>query len=106
MLVLFVLLISWATLRLVGFVGVETFDSWKDSARSALAIMLLFTASAHFTSMKDDLLRMMPSWVPAPRAMVFFTGLCEIAGRRIDAVSIHARSGSRAGCVLPGGPSR
>jgi uncharacterized membrane protein len=42
--------------------------------------MLLFTASAHFTPMKEDLIRMTPQWVPQPRAMVFVTGLCEIAG--------------------------
>jgi len=30
--------------------------------------------------MKEDLIRMTPQWVPRPRAMVFFTGLCEIAG--------------------------
>ena len=30
--------------------------------------------------MKEDLIRMTPSWVPWPRAMVFFTGLCEFAG--------------------------
>ena len=42
--------------------------------------MLLFTASAHFTRMKEDLVRMMPDWVPWPRAMVYFTGMCELAG--------------------------
>jgi len=42
--------------------------------------MLFFTASAHFTSMKDDLVRMMPPWVPRPRVVVYFTGICEIAG--------------------------
>jgi uncharacterized membrane protein len=42
--------------------------------------MLLFTASAHFTRMREDLVRMMPPRIPWPRAMVFFTGLCEIAG--------------------------
>jgi uncharacterized membrane protein len=42
--------------------------------------MLFFTASAHFTRMRDDLVRMMPPSFPWPRALVFFTGLCEIAG--------------------------
>lgn len=42
--------------------------------------MLLLTASGHFTPLKEDLVRMMPRWVLRPRAMVFFTGLCEIAG--------------------------
>ena len=42
--------------------------------------MLVFTASAHFTKMKSDLLRMMPEWIPQPMALIYFTGLCEIAG--------------------------
>jgi uncharacterized membrane protein len=42
--------------------------------------MLLFAASARFTPMKEDLIRMTPRWVPWPRAMVFFTGFCELAG--------------------------
>lgn len=42
--------------------------------------MLCFTASAHFTRMKDDLVRMTPPWVPRPRALVSFTGACEILG--------------------------
>jgi len=42
--------------------------------------MLLFTASAHFTKMKSDLVRMMPDWIPRPLALIYFTGLCEIAG--------------------------
>jgi uncharacterized membrane protein len=45
-----------------------------------LAVMLLFSGSAHFTPMKEDFIRMTPRWVPRPRAMVFFTGLCELAG--------------------------
>jgi uncharacterized membrane protein len=42
--------------------------------------MLVFTASAHFTRMKNDLVRMMPDWIPQPMALIYFTGLCEIAG--------------------------
>ncbi len=39
-----------------------------------------FTASAHFTRMREDLVRMMPPAIPWPRALVYFTGFCEIAG--------------------------
>jgi len=42
--------------------------------------MLVLTASAHFTKMKEDLVRMVPGWVPWPRAIVYFTGVCELAG--------------------------
>jgi uncharacterized membrane protein len=80
MLVLFVLVVSILIFRGLGLAGVSALASWPATARDGLAVMLLFTASAHFTTMKEDLIRMTPRWVPQPRAMVFFTGLCEIAG--------------------------
>ena len=42
--------------------------------------MLVFTGLSHFTFMKEDFVRMMPPSIPWPRAMVYFTGLCEVAG--------------------------
>lgn len=42
--------------------------------------MLLFTSVAHFNSMRHDLAAMVPPAVPNPMAMVYFTGVCEIAG--------------------------
>ena len=84
--------------------------------------MLLFTSVAHFNSLRHDLARMIPPGVPSPMGMVYFTGLCEIAGaigllvprtRRAAAVAlivfflailpanIHA---ARAGLTLAGKP--
>ena len=80
MIVLFVLLISLLLYRAVGALGVAALASWTGATRYALATMLLFTASAHFTKMKHDLVRMMPDWIPQPMALIYFTGLCEIAG--------------------------
>src|SRR4030095_16578118 len=80
MLVLFVLLGSLLIFRGLGAAGFQAFASWAAATRYALAVMLVFTASAHFTRMKDDLVRMMPKWIPWPRAMVYFTGVCELAG--------------------------
>ena len=56
------------------------FETWMDSARFALALMFVFTASAHFNRMKEDLVRMVPPSFPNPRALVFATGMLEIAG--------------------------
>ena len=42
--------------------------------------MLVFTGISHFTFMKEDFVRMMPPSIPWPRALVYFTGVCEIAG--------------------------
>ena len=76
------ILLVAATLFLkgLGAVGVTAFGAWLDSARVALALMFLFTASAHFTRMKEDLIRMVPPSFPNPRALVLATGLLEIAG--------------------------
>jgi len=59
---------------------VAAFETWMDSARFALALMFVFTASAHFNRMKEDLVRMVPPSFPNPRALVFATGMLEIAG--------------------------
>ena len=80
MIVLFVLLISLLLYRAIGAMGVGALATWAGATRYALATMLLFTASAHFTKMKNDLVRMMPDWIPQPMALIYFTGLCEIAG--------------------------
>src|SRR6266481_1189819 len=80
MIVLFVLLISLVLYRAIGVLGVAALATWAGATRYALATMLVFAASAHFTKMKSDLLRMMPEWVPQPMALIYFTGVCEIAG--------------------------
>jgi uncharacterized membrane protein len=101
---------------------VKPLDSWAAAVRVGLAAMLLFTAVAHFNHLRHDLVRMMPPGIPAPMAMVYFTGLCEIAGaigllvprtRRAAAwalivfflailpANIHA---ARAGVTLAGAP--
>jgi len=80
MIVLFVLLISLLLYRAIGALGVAALATWDGATRYALATMLVFTASAHFTKMKHDLVRMMPDWIPQPMALIYFTGVCEIAG--------------------------
>jgi uncharacterized membrane protein len=75
-----VLIGSILAFRGIGAFGVEVFDTWPAAVRFGLAVMLAFTASAHFTRMKEDLIRMTPAWVPNPSAMVTFTGVCEILG--------------------------
>jgi uncharacterized membrane protein len=80
MLILAILIASFLIFRTLGFAGVSLFASWHASARDALAAMLFFTATSHFTSMRKDFIRMLPPWLPWPAAMVCFTGICEIAG--------------------------
>jgi uncharacterized membrane protein len=80
MTVLIVLLVAWLVFRILGGFGVPIFLSWHDCLPYALAVMFLFTSIAHFNRLKHDLVRMIPSFVPAPLAIVYLTGLLEIAG--------------------------
>jgi uncharacterized membrane protein len=78
--VLLILVLSCLIFRGLGFVGIPAFSTWQACARDALSLMLVFTGASHFTFMKEDFVRMMPPSIPWPRAMVYFTGVCEIAG--------------------------
>jgi uncharacterized membrane protein len=55
-----------------------TLDSWVEAARVGLAVMLIFTASAHFGSRRAGMLQMMPPWVPYPQSVVTLTGIFEV----------------------------
>jgi uncharacterized membrane protein len=120
---LIVLIIATLLARLAGRVGIGALREWAAAVRVGLAVMLCFTAAAHFNSMRADLIRMVPPAVPNPGLMVTFTGVCEILGaigllvpqtRRIAAVAlvvfliavlpanIHA---ARAGVALGGSPA-
>lgn len=80
MVTLIVLLVALLILRGLGVLGVPLFLTWHDCALWALSVMVLFTASAHFTALKEDLIKMVPTVFPAARQIVFVTGLLEIAG--------------------------
>ena len=80
MLVLMLLLVSWAAFRAIGAAGVQAFSSWQDSARYALAVMFIFSATAHFNKMKHDLARMIPAYFPRPLLLVYVTGVLELLG--------------------------
>ena len=122
MAVLLVLGIALVLTRIAGALGVKPLDSGPAAVRVGLAAMLLFTSVAHFGSLRHELARMIPPGVPSPMGMVYFTGLCEIAGaigllvprtRRAAAwtlivfflailpANIHA---ARAGLTLAGNP--
>ena len=123
MAVLLILVVSCLIFGGLGLAGISVFAIWQASARDALSLMLVFTGVSHFTFMKEDMVRMMPPSIPWPRAMVYSTGICEIAGavglllpefRRAAAyaliaffmcvlpVNIHA---ARAGVTLRGKPA-
>lgn len=120
---LIVLIVVTLIARLIGQLGVRHLRDWAASTRVGLAVMLCFTAAAHFNSMRSDLVAMVPPYVPNPELMVTFTGICEILGaigllmprtRRLAAVAlivfllavlpanIHA---AQAGVTLRGAPA-
>jgi uncharacterized membrane protein len=66
--------------RLLGYAGVAPLRDWAACTRLGLAVMLCFTAAAHFNSMRADMIAMVPPSVPNPGLMVTFTGVCEILG--------------------------
>jgi uncharacterized membrane protein len=80
MVVLVVLVVAILAFRGLGSLWFQSLASWQSATRYGLAVMLFFTSSAHFTSLRAELVRMTPPWVPWPEVMVFFTGLCEILG--------------------------
>jgi uncharacterized membrane protein len=109
--------------RLAGGMGVASLRNWTAATRVGLAVMLCFTAAAHFNNMRPDLVRMVPPFIPNPELMVTFTGICEILGaiglliprtRRVAAMAlilfllavlpanIHA---ARSGLTLRGQPA-
>jgi uncharacterized membrane protein len=78
--VLAVLLLSWAAFRTAGICGIAALETWRSSGRWALAVILFVTASAHFTAMRHDLVKMQPEWIPKPMLVIYVTGLLEVAG--------------------------
>ena len=75
-----VLVVSFAAFRLAGLLGVTLFDNWNAPLRAALFLMFLVTASAHWGRGRQDLIRMVPSVLPAPNLLVTVTGVLEILG--------------------------
>ncbi|MEV0582991.1 hypothetical protein [Nonomuraea sp. NPDC050310] len=82
-----VLLVALLVFRGLGALGVRRFARWDVSAAHALAVMLVMTASAHFVPggvtvmpTHDDLVAMVPPVVPFPSAVIYLTGVLELAG--------------------------
>src|SRR5262249_44551827 len=67
-------------LRAAGALGVSPLADWRTAARFALAVMFVFSAAAHFGRQKDSLVRMVPSWMPAPKACLAVAGVLELLG--------------------------
>ena len=74
------LVISTLLLKVIGVAGVDLLDSWTWCLRGGLALMFLFTASAHWGKRRGDLIAMVPRFFPRPDRMVSATGVFETLG--------------------------
>jgi uncharacterized membrane protein len=82
-----VLVLATLVFRALGALGVRRFATWPVSAAHGMAVMLLFTATAHFvpatvTAMPNhaDLVRMVPPFLPFADGLVYVTGVLEFLG--------------------------
>jgi uncharacterized membrane protein len=75
----YVMLAGILIARLLGVVW-PALEDWRTAARVGLAIMFVFTGLAHFSSTRDDLVRMVPPQFPHPSALVILIGVAELAG--------------------------
>jgi uncharacterized membrane protein len=80
MLPFFVLVIATLALRALGAAGLRPLESWIICLRGGLALMFLFTASAHWGKRRADLIAMVPRVFTRPDLMVSVTGVLEILG--------------------------
>lgn len=79
MLVLVILLGVFAALHLSFFARREIFHTRTDKAAWALAAMFFFTGADHFAN-PARYLPMMPPALPAPLALIYVSGVFELAG--------------------------
>jgi len=76
---LIILLLSFGSFFLIDKFLLKQRFGFSFVGRAVLAVMLLATGIAHFTS-TDLMIQMMPDFIPAKRELVYLTGICELLG--------------------------
>ena len=76
---LFVLVTTAVVLRIAGWLGVTPLTSWRAVGRTSSSVMLLFTGSSHFSSMKDDFVAMVSHELRSPLSAII--GAAKTLGR-------------------------
>ncbi len=74
-----VLIVSFLMFSLIGYVEINL-SEWQTSLRLAVALMFLFTATAHWGRRRPSLIKMVPPSLPNPNFIVTITGILEIIG--------------------------
>jgi uncharacterized membrane protein len=68
-----------AVLLGAGALGVRGLRPWPVALRGGLAAMFTLTGVVHFVGMRQELIAMVPPWLPAPDLLVTITGVLELA---------------------------
>jgi|SRR5699024_5757384 len=74
----FIVLIAAFTLTLLGLKLIQGNYDFKLAGRTAMAVMLIFTAFGHF-AFADGMTMMLPNFIPFKKTIVLLTGIIEIA---------------------------
>ena len=72
------LLVTFGVLMLVNRLFLSRRLTLSFIGRASMAVMLIVTGISHFTN-TDEMVSMMPEFMPAKRATVYFTGVVELA---------------------------
>lgn len=71
------LLATFSVLYLINRFALKRHLSLSVLGRISMAVMLIVTGISHFTN-TDEMVAIMPDIVPSKRAVVYFTGVCEL----------------------------
>jgi uncharacterized membrane protein len=74
---LIILLVTFAVLYLVDRFALSGRLGLSLVGRASMAVMLVATGISHFTN-TEEMIAMMPDFMPAKRELVYFTGICEL----------------------------
>ncbi|GIP22157.1 DoxX family protein [Paenibacillus sp. J22TS3] len=77
---LIVLIGITAALLIAGAAGVKRLRPWPVALRGGVAAMFMLTGTVHFVWMREELISMVPPYLPYPGFLVTLTGVLELAG--------------------------
>lgn len=76
---LIALVVVTSVLLLAGKLGIHML-SLPVALRGGLAVMFVLTGGAHFVGLREELIAMVPPFLPAPGLLVTVTGVLELLG--------------------------
>lgn len=77
---LIALVVVTSLLLLAGALGVRRLKPLPVALRGGLAVMFVLTGGAHFVGLREELIAMVPPFLPAPGLLVTATGVLELLG--------------------------